>query len=172
MMKQRAVQVKGAHPAQRPGVLELAAAASLVALLGMSGCSDDPYERSVEAPEDEHDPTEVEEIQPPGRTAAPRPQQREPLQVTEDEVIDPPADRTPAPPNPSGEPEDAMKAPLDPPGQPQRIDPVGEPVEGVLPDEPTQSMDPTDSYAIDPVDEPLVNGEEEAADRQQTEQAP
>jgi PBP1b-binding outer membrane lipoprotein LpoB len=134
-------------------VLKLTIAASLVMLLGLSACSDDPYERSVEAPEDEHDPTEVEEIQPPAETAAPRPQQREPLQVTEDEVIDPPA-----PPNPSGDPEDATKAPLDPPSQSQQIDPTGEPVDSALPDEPTQSMDPTDSYAIDPVDEPLVNG--------------
>jgi len=164
----RAFDNDGARPTHRPGVLELATAA-LVALLTLSGCSDGQYADSVEAPEEELDPTEVEEIQPPGQTTPPRPQQREPLQVTEDEVIDPPPDRTPAPPNPSGEPEDASKAPLDPPGQPQRIDPVGEPVEGVLPDDPTQTMDPTESYAIDPVEEPLVDGEESENGRERQE---
>jgi len=148
-------QANSASPAAGRGVLKLASAASLVALLGISACSDDPYERSVEAPEDEHDPTEVEAIQPPGQTSPPRPEQREPLQVTEDEVIDPPA-----PPNPGGEPEDADKAPLDPPTQAQQIDPTGEPIEDALPGDPTRSMDATESYAIDPVGEPLVDGDE------------
>ena len=153
-MTRRRVPSIAADPGPGPGLLKLATAASLVTLLGISACSDDPYEHSVAAPEDEHDPTEVEDIQPPAETAAPRPQQREPLQVTEDEVIDPPAPR-----NANSEPEDATKAPLDPPGQSQRIDPTGEPVEDLLPDEPTRSMDPTESYAIDPVDEPLVDGD-------------
>lgn len=159
-MRESTTQQTSAHPAVRPGVW-LTPAALLAAALSVAACSDDPYDTSVEAPEDEHDPTEVEAIQPPGQTTPPRPQQREPLQVTEDEVIDPPAGHRAA----DGDPEDAVKAPLDPPSQPRHIDPAGEPVPGAKPDDPTQTMDPTESPAIDPVDEPLVDGDEEANDR-------
>ena len=117
-----------------------------------SGCSDDPYERAVESPEAEHDPTSGPVDPPPAETAQPANEEREPMDVDDAAAIDPAG--TPMTGSAEPPPEDARRAPLDHPSRAETVDVIGEPVDAATPDEPTRSLDPTESPAVDPVGEP------------------
>ena len=52
-------------------------------------CSDDPYERAVESPESEHDPTSGPVDPPPAQTAPPREDTSEPMDLDDAAVLDP-----------------------------------------------------------------------------------
>jgi hypothetical protein len=120
-------------------------------VLTLAACGDDRYEQRVDASGDAPDPTDAQTISPPPTaTSKPRSEQREPLQVVEDEVIDPVGGG-----RSSGReaPERAGRTPLEHPSRAPQVDPAGEPMDPAVPDEPTRSMDPTRSPAIDPVGE-------------------
>lgn len=155
-MQSRSIAETPGSPARAPGLLTPALFAGVL-LMCAAGCSEEPYERAVEAPEAAHDPTQAQGNVPLEDTAETRPEQGEPLQVGEDEVIDPPPDRTAGSPNPEGNPDDAAHAPLVHPSRAPGVDPAGEPMEAAVPDDPTRSMDPTEAPAVDPVDESLVD---------------
>lgn len=127
----------------------------------LAGCSDDAYERAVESPESEHDPTTGAVDPPPARTAPPRPEPAQPMDIDDAAVIDPAGEPMTTPDQPP--PEDASRAPLDHPTRPGAVDPVGEPEDAATPDEPTRSLDPTAAPAVDPVGEDVEDDAGEAS---------